>query len=58
MVGGFFGDYCVSPNFLVALRLVLWLGCDNIQLKKQPFHKVQVNQDLKLIILLMENINI
>ena len=28
-----FGDYCVSPNFLVVLGLVLWLrlglGCDN-----------------------------
>ena len=34
LVGGwFFGDYCVSPNFLVVLGLMLWLrlglGCDN-----------------------------
>ena len=28
MVGGFFGDYRVSPNFLVVLQLRLGLGCD------------------------------
>ena len=33
MVGWFFSDYRVSPNFLVVLGLRLWLrlglGCDN-----------------------------
>ena len=42
VVGGggvFFGDYRVSPKFLVVLGLLLWLrlglGCDNSDLKSQ-----------------------
>ena len=31
----FVGNYRVSPNFLVMLGLVLWLGCDNSPLGHQ-----------------------
>ena len=44
MLGWFFSDYRVSPNFFVVLGLRLGLGCDNFCINSfKIFHNFGVN---------------